>query len=109
MHEILKIASEMRIIMLKLNHIKKIYDKQEILTDVNYEFQEGKIYPILGGAGAGRTTLFECICGDVPIDGGSIETRSRGNCSLLPSKVFFQCIFQAMSLLSFYAHLRRMM
>ena len=40
--------------MLKLNHIKKIYDKQEILTDVNYEFQEGKIYPILGGAGAGR-------------------------------------------------------
>ena len=34
--------------MLKLNHIKKIYDKQEILTDVNYEFQEGKIYPILG-------------------------------------------------------------
>ena len=77
MHEILKIASEMRIIMLKLNHIKKIYDKQEILTDVNYEFQEGKIYPILGGAGAGRTTLFECICGDVPIDGGSIETRSK--------------------------------
>ena len=63
--------------MLKLNHIKKIYDKQEILTDVNYEFQEGKIYPILRGAGAGRTTLFECICGDVPIDGGSIETRSK--------------------------------
>ena len=91
----------MRIIMLKLNHIKKIYDKQEILIDVNYEFQEGKIYPILGGAGAGRTTLFECICGDVPIDGGSIETRSK-------RKVFFQCLFQAMSLLSFYAHSRRM-
>lgn len=63
--------------MLKLNHVKKIYDKQEILTDVDYTFEQGKIYPILGGTGAGRTTLFECISGDVPIDGGSIESDSK--------------------------------
>ena len=63
--------------MLKLNHVKKIYDKQEILTDVDYTFEQGKIYPILGGTGAGRTTLFECISGDVPIDGGSIESGSK--------------------------------
>ena len=63
--------------MLKLNHVKKIYDKQEILTDVDYTFEQGKIYPILGGTGAGRTTLFECISGDIPIDGGSIESGSK--------------------------------
>ena len=48
--------------MLKLSHIKKSYKKNEVLTDISFTFEEGQIYPILGGPGAGRTTLFECIC-----------------------------------------------
>ena len=44
--------------MLQLNHIKKIYNKTEVLTDVNYMFNKGQLYPILGGNGSGRTTLF---------------------------------------------------
>ena len=36
-----------------------------------------QIYPILGGPGAGRTTLFECICGDISIDDGSIVTIDK--------------------------------
>lgn len=63
--------------MLKLNHVKKIYDKQEILKDVDYTFESGKVYCVLGGTGSGRTTLFECISGDVPIDGGSVESESK--------------------------------
>ena len=51
--------------MLKLSHIKKSYKKNEVLTDISFTFEEGQIYPILGGPGAGRTTLFECICGDI--------------------------------------------
>ena len=50
--------------MLHLNHLKKSFGKNEILTDIEYTFEEGNIYPVLGGAGAGRTTLFECIAGD---------------------------------------------
>lgn len=59
--------------MLQLNHIKKTYNKTEVLTDVNYTFEENRIYPILGGPGSGRTTLFECMCDDMTIDSGSIE------------------------------------
>ena len=44
-----------------------------MLTDVNYTFEENRIYPILGGPGSGRTTLFECMCDDMTIDSGSIE------------------------------------
>ena len=51
--------------MLHLNHLKKSFGKNEILTDIEYTFEEGNIYPVLGGAGAGRTTLFECIAGDI--------------------------------------------
>lgn len=68
----------MEISMLKLSHIKKGYNKKEVLTDVSYTFEDGKIYCILGGAGAGRSTLFECICADVPVDGGDIEAPPKG-------------------------------
>ena len=63
--------------MLQLNHIKNIYNKTEVLTDVNYMFNKGQLYPILGGNGSGRTTLFECICGDLSIDGGDIKTKEK--------------------------------
>lgn len=51
--------------MLRLNHIKKIYNKTEVLKDINYSFRKGRIYAILGRNGSGRSTLFECISGDV--------------------------------------------
>ena len=38
--------------MLKLSHIKKSYKKNEVLTDISFTFEEGQIYPILGGPGA---------------------------------------------------------
>lgn len=63
--------------MLHLNHLKKSFGKTEVLADVEYTFEEGNIYPVLGGAGAGRTTLFECIAGDIPVDFGEIKTREK--------------------------------
>lgn len=63
--------------MLKLSHIKKSYKKNEVLTDISFTFEEEQIYPILGGPGAGRTTLFECICGDISVDDGSIVTIDK--------------------------------
>ena len=70
--------------MLHLNHLKKSFGRNEILTDVEYTFEEGNIYPVLGGAGAGRTTLFECIAG--------------ARFSLLQSRVFCLCLLQDISL-----------
>ena len=63
--------------MLHLNHLKKSFGKIEVLTDVEYIFNKGRIYPILGGPGAGRTTLFECIAGDIPVDSGEIKTKEK--------------------------------
>lgn len=63
--------------MLHLNHLKKSFGKTEILTDVEYIFNKGWIYPILGGPGAGRTTLFECIAGDISLDSGEVKTQEK--------------------------------
>ena len=84
--------------MLHLNHLKKSFGRNEILTDVEYTFEEGNIYPVLGGAGAGRTTLFECIAGDIPVDSGTVETKEKCTLSLLQSRVFCLCLLQDISL-----------
>jgi ABC-2 type transport system ATP-binding protein len=57
--------------------MKKMYNKTAVLEDVNYMFNKGQLYPILGGNGCGRTTLFECICGDLAIDEGEIKTKEK--------------------------------
>ena len=56
---------------LKLEHVKKSFDTKEVLTDVSYEFESGKIYGLLGRNGSGKTTLFNCIDQNLRKDGGS--------------------------------------
>ena len=49
--------------MLQLEHVKKSYDKKEVLTDVTYTFEEGKVYSLLGGAGAPHClSVYAVIC-----------------------------------------------
>lgn len=43
---------------LVIKHLKKNFDKKEVLKDINFEFEKGKIYGLLGRNGAGKTTLF---------------------------------------------------
>lgn len=63
---------------LVLNCLEKKYGKKSVLTSASYEFEEGKLYSILGRNGVGKTTLFNCISSDVPINGGEIFIEERG-------------------------------
>ncbi|SCJ60273.1 Fluoroquinolones export ATP-binding protein Rv2688c/MT2762 [uncultured Clostridium sp.] len=68
---------------LQLNNLNKSFDKKIILDDVNFTFEKGKIYGLLGRNGAGKTTLFNCISEEIPLDSGNItiinndETHTR--------------------------------
>ena len=53
-----------------IEHVSKSYEKKEVLRDISFTFEEGKIYGLLGRNGAGKTTLFNCINRDVKADGG---------------------------------------
>ena len=46
---------------LVLKDIRKSFERKEVLKKINFEFEEGKIYGLLGRNGAGKTTLFNCI------------------------------------------------
>jgi ABC-2 type transport system ATP-binding protein len=50
-------------IAISLEHVYKSFGEEEVLHDVNHEFEEGKIHGIVGNNGSGKTVMFKCICG----------------------------------------------
>ncbi|NLI65448.1 MAG: ABC transporter ATP-binding protein [Tissierellia bacterium] len=53
-----------------LEHICKSFDDKEVLSDINFTFQQGKIYALLGRNGAGKTTLFNILAEEIERDMG---------------------------------------
>lgn len=58
--------------------VKKNFDKKEVLKDINFEFEKGKIYGLLGRNGAGKTTFFNCLNEDLDIDSGEFFIEDNG-------------------------------
>ena len=52
------------------NLVKSYGNDAPILKGVSFTFEEGKIYGLLGRNGSGKTTFFNSINGDIPINGG---------------------------------------
>ncbi|MCQ2532570.1 MAG: ABC transporter ATP-binding protein [Saccharofermentans sp.] len=57
---------------LTITDVKKNYEEKEVLKGVNYTFESGKIYGLLGRNGAGKTTFFNIVNKDIPADDGVI-------------------------------------
>lgn len=63
---------------LKINNLRKVFGDKVVLDDVNYEFESGKIYGLLGRNGAGKTTFFNCLNEDVLPDLGVLMLNKDG-------------------------------
>ena len=61
-----------------IEHLAKHFEKKEVLCDVSFIFETGKIYGLLGRNGAGKTTLFNCLNRDIRCDGGSFYLEEEG-------------------------------
>ncbi len=62
---------------LVVKNLKKNFEKKEVLKDINFEFEKGKIYGLLGRNGAGKTTFFNCLNEDLPIDSGNFFLEDK--------------------------------
>ena len=63
-----------------IENLSKSFGKKQVLKGVDFSFESGKIYGLLGRNGAGKTTLFNCLNRDMTVDGGQFyladgETR----------------------------------
>lgn len=55
---------------LQINSLSKSYGNNQVLKDISFSFESGKIYGLIGRNGVGKTTFFNCLNGDVDIDSG---------------------------------------
>lgn len=62
----------------RIEHLKKNYEKKEVLKDIDFTFESGKIYGLLGRNGSGKTTLFNCINRDIKADAGRFYLIENG-------------------------------
>lgn len=49
--------------MIQLKKISKKFGSLEVLKSIDFSFEQGKAYGIVGENGAGKTTLFRCLAG----------------------------------------------
>lgn len=61
-----------------IDHLSKHFEKKEVLRDITFTFEEGKIYGLLGRNGAGKTTLFNCLNRDIRADSGTFFLEENG-------------------------------
>lgn len=56
--------------------IKKKFGAKEVLKGINFSFEKGKIYGLLGRNGAGKTTFFNCLNEDIKVDEGQFIIKN---------------------------------
>ena len=61
-----------------IDRLSKRFEKKEVLREITFTFEEGKIYGLLGRNGAGKTTLFNCLNRDIRADGGTFFLEESG-------------------------------
>lgn len=70
---------------LKVEGLSKSFDSKIVLKDINFEFEKGKIYGLLGKNGAGKTTLFNCLSEGLEPDSGDAVLINDNDISKLTS------------------------
>ena len=62
-----------------IERLSKRFENKEVLRELSFSFESGKLYGLLGRNGAGKTTLFNCLNRDIRTDGGSFWLDEGGN------------------------------
>jgi ABC-2 type transport system ATP-binding protein len=77
--------------MITIQDLTMSYGNHTILKNINIEFDEGKVYGIVGKNGAGKTSLFRCIAGLEKYDGiiNSSYNPLKNHLGLLLTEPFF--------------------
>ncbi|MCU7695267.1 ATP-binding cassette domain-containing protein [Haoranjiania flava] len=77
--------------MIIVRNLSKQYGRNEVLKNINIQFDKGKVYGIVGENGAGKTTLFRCIAGleDYAGEISSIQNPIKNYLGLLLTEPFF--------------------
>jgi len=63
--------------IITLENVKKVYDDEIVLHDINFELEKGKFYTLLGPSGCGKTTILRLIAGFADATEGIIKINGE--------------------------------
>ncbi len=58
--------------ILKVENLVKAYPTKKVLCGVDFHAKRGEVLVLMGGSGAGKSTIFKCIIGATPITAGNV-------------------------------------
>ncbi len=71
-----------------IENLSKKFGSKEVLKQIDFSFESGKIYGLLGRNGAGKTTLFNCVNRDLKADSGSFYIAEEdGKREIIPEDI----------------------
>lgn len=72
---------ERNMMKLIINNLTKSYGLNTVLDGINFEFESGKIYGLIGKNGVGKTTFFHCLNGMTQKNGGDALLAMEDHCA----------------------------
>ncbi|MGE3874802.1 MAG: ATP-binding cassette domain-containing protein, partial [Parvibaculaceae bacterium] len=88
-------------VAVRMSGVSKSFDGVQALRDVHLEVRHGEIHALLGGNGAGKSTVLKILCGVHAPSAGTIEVDGRVLAAHTPEEskaAGIAMIFQEMSL-----------
>jgi branched-chain amino acid transport system ATP-binding protein len=73
--------------VLEVNNIRKSFGGITAVDGVSFDVQEGEILGLIGPNGCGKSTLFNCILGQLTPNGGEVKVDGRVVTGLRPSEL----------------------
>ena len=102
--------------VIRLEQIRKSFQKEEVLKGIDMEFEAGKIYGIVGKNGSGKTVLFKIIAGYIKPSSGrvfvgdkeiGVDTDFAENMGLIIETPGFLTQYNAYKNLAYLAAIRK--
>ncbi|MFT5893796.1 MAG: ABC-type sugar transport system ATPase subunit [bacterium] len=87
---------------ININHLYKRFDQEEVIKDVNLQFEEGEFIVLVGPSGCGKSTLLRMIAGLESISSGEICMDGKRMNDLPPRARDIAMVFQSYAL---YPHM----
>lgn len=106
--------------ILEVQHISKSFGNTEVLKDISFSLEKGKVLSMIGSSGSGKTTLLRCLNFLEQPDGGVIRVngetlfdaanpQTRQESEIRRKRLHFGLVFQSFNLFPQYTALQNVM
>ena len=106
--------------ILEVQHVSKSFGNTEVLKDISFTLEKGKVLSLIGSSGSGKTTLLRCLNFLERPDGGVIrvngetlfdaeDPETKQESEIRRKRLHFGLVFQSFNLFPQYTALQNVM